>query len=166
LSGIFIYEKRRRRESNPRCYLARLTATPPCKEWQSLQGGMLLSISLGLRKLLTPSCRERHDHGASSLPAAINRPPDILPARENCEGFIRKQQWTKYLLGVTDFGRFLGTSIPDNLEYDNERNKHMKTLTNIIHLAIALSTLACFAVSPQREGAIAGKAALVLKTPS
>jgi len=28
---------------------------------------------------------------AFSLPAAINRPPDILPARENCEGFTRKQ---------------------------------------------------------------------------
>jgi hypothetical protein len=31
-------------------------------------------------KLLTLSSAERHDHGASSLPAAINRPPDILPA--------------------------------------------------------------------------------------
>jgi hypothetical protein len=28
---------------------------------------------------------------ASSLPAAINRPPDILPAGRNCEGFIRKE---------------------------------------------------------------------------
>src|SRR5258708_39841006 len=42
-------------------------------------------------KLLTLSSPERHDHDASSLPAAINRPPDILPARENCEGFNRKQ---------------------------------------------------------------------------
>ncbi len=31
-------------------------------------------------KLLTLSSAERHDHGASSLPAATNRPPDILPA--------------------------------------------------------------------------------------
>src|SRR5437016_2465226 len=41
-------------------------------------------------KLLTLSSPERHDHGASSLPAAINRPPDILPAGRNCEGFTRK----------------------------------------------------------------------------
>src|SRR6476646_158403 len=42
-------------------------------------------------KLLTLSSPERHDHGALSLPAAINRPLAFFPLRRNCEGFNRKQ---------------------------------------------------------------------------
>src|SRR5262249_5793140 len=42
-------------------------------------------------KLLTPSRLKRHDHGASSLPAAINAPLTFFPLGKNCEGFTRKQ---------------------------------------------------------------------------
>ncbi len=58
-----------------------------------LHSGLFISLChyrVEHKKLLTPSRPERHDHKASSLPAAINRPLTFFPLGENAKGSLAK----------------------------------------------------------------------------